>query len=76
MTFDTDDYIIEAKWWKPRVERVEMDALKSKVKCKAKNTLGLLISISGFTSAALATYRESTPLITMDEDGLHCVLDQ
>lgn len=76
MTFDTDDYIIEAKWWKSRVDRVELDALKSKVERKAKNTLGLFISISGFTSGALDAYRERTPLITLDGDDLYCVLDQ
>jgi hypothetical protein len=76
MTFDTDDYIIEAKWWKPRVDRVELDALKSKVERKAKNTMGLFISISGFTSGALDAYRERTPLITLDGDDLYCVLDQ
>jgi hypothetical protein len=75
MTFDTDDYIIEAKWWKPRVERVEMDALRTKVERKAKNTLGLFISVSGFSAGALAAYRESTPLITMDGDDLYFVLD-
>lgn len=42
---------------------------------KAKNTLGLFISISGFTSGALEAYRERTPLIAMDGDDLFCVLD-
>lgn len=76
MTYDTDDYIIEAKWWKPQVDRAELDALKSKVERKAKNTMGMFISISGFTSGAINAYRERTPLITVDGDDLYCVLDQ
>jgi hypothetical protein len=65
MSFDTDDYIIEAKWWKPRVEPGgTRRSGESKVERKAKNTMGLFISISGFTSGALEAYRERTPLIT------------
>lgn len=76
MSFDTDDYIIEAKWWKPRIQPVQLDALAKKVERKAKNTMGLYISISGFTSGALDAYRERTPLIAMDGGDLFFVLDQ
>lgn len=76
MSFDTDDYIIEAKWWKPPIQPAHLDALAMKVGRKAKNTLGLFISISGFTSGAFNAYQERTPLITMDGDDLYCVLDQ
>lgn len=76
MSFDTDDYIIEAKWWKEQLQPTHLDGLASKVGRKSKNTLGLFISISGFTSGAIRAYRERTPLITMDGDDLFCVLDQ
>lgn len=75
MSFDTDDYIIEAKWWKEQLQPSHLDGLASKVGRKAKNTLGLFISISGFTSGAIEAYRERTPLITMDGEDLFCVLD-
>ena len=38
--------------------------------------MGMFISVSGFTSGAIAAYRERTPLITVDGDDLYCVLDR
>lgn len=55
---------------------MKLDALKSKAERKAKNTMNLFISISGFTSGALDAYRERTPLIILDGGDLYCVLDQ
>ncbi|MGD1224979.1 restriction endonuclease [Streptomyces krungchingensis] len=75
-SFDTDHYILEAKWWKEAIGRRELDVFKSNIERKGKNTLGLYISMSGFTSDALAVYSLSTPFITMDGGDFMAVLDQ
>ncbi|MFD4559059.1 restriction endonuclease [Streptomyces sp. NPDC058469] len=75
-SFDTDHYVIEAKWWKERIGRRELDVFKTNIERKGKNTLGLYVSMNGFTSDALAVYSFSTPFITMDGLDFMAVLDQ
>ncbi|WDM11420.1 restriction endonuclease [Streptomyces lavenduligriseus] len=75
-TFDTDHYVLEAKWWKEAIGRRELDVFKSTIERKGKNTLGMYISMSGFTSDALAVYSLSTPFITMDGGDFMAVLEQ
>lgn len=75
-SFDTDDYIIEAKWTKDKVSRADADIFASKVKRKGKNALGLLVSINAFSQDAIDEYSRSTPFMTMDGADIYCVLDQ
>jgi Restriction endonuclease len=75
MSFDTDDYIIEAKWWRDPVDTMHLRFFRSKVDDKGKNALGLFISISGFTADALAKNKTSAPFITMDGADLYAVLE-
>jgi hypothetical protein len=75
LTFDTDDYIIEAKWWKKAMEREHLDMFDAKVKRKGKNALGLYISVNGFTQGALREYGQRTSFLTMDGGDLICVLE-
>ncbi|MER5600200.1 restriction endonuclease [Streptomyces sp. NPDC002265] len=75
-SFDTDHYVLEAKWWKETIGRSLLDVFKTNIERKGKNTLGLYISMSGFTSDALAVYSYSTPFITMDGLDFMAVLDQ
>jgi hypothetical protein len=51
------------------------DAFAAKVRRKGKNALGLFVAVNGLSSAALATYHESTPFITMDGGDIYLVLD-
>jgi hypothetical protein len=76
LSFDTDDYIIEAKWWNTPVERKHLSELAGKVERKSRNTLGIFISVSGFTRGSLDAYCERTPLITFDGDDIFLVLDR
>lgn len=75
LSFDTDDYILEAKWIADAVSREAADAFAAKVRRKGKNALGLLVAVNGLSSAALMTYREATPFIMMDGGDLYLVLD-
>lgn len=74
-SFETDDYILEARWWKDPIGRDHLDIFKAKVGRKGKNALGLCISVSGFTSDALAQYSDSTPFIVMEGTDLLAVLE-
>jgi hypothetical protein len=76
LTFDTDDYVLECKWWKDPLEREAGDVFASKVRRKGKNALGLLVSISGFTKGLRDEYSQSTPFITLDGSDLYYVLDR
>ncbi len=74
-TFDTDDYIIEARWRSAPADRGDGDIFASKVRRKGKNAVGLFISVNGFTEPFKEAYRESTPFVAMDGADLYAVLD-
>ncbi len=76
LSFDTDDYILEARWRKDPTSRDQLDVFAQKVRRKGKNALGLYVSVNGFTSDGLETYKEETPFMTMDGVDLFLVLDQ
>ncbi|MGX1976900.1 restriction endonuclease [Streptomyces kronopolitis] len=73
---NTDHYVLEAKWWNKAIGRRELDVFKANIERKGKNTLGLYVSMSGYSSDALAVYSYSTPFITMDGSDFMAVLDQ
>lgn len=75
-SFDTDDYILEARWWKNTIGRGHLDVFAKKIERKGKNALGLYVSINGFTQDALDEYASSTPFITLDGMDLFMVLEQ
>ena len=76
LTFDTDDYIVEARWQKAPVGRGDLDIFAAKVKRKGKNAVGLFVSVNGFSQPALDEYREATPFIVMNGTDLYLALDQ
>lgn len=76
LRFDTDGYLVEAKWWKHHVDRAEADVFAAKICRKGRNTLGIFIAVNGFTEGFLqATHSGGTPFITVDGDDLFHVLD-
>lgn len=74
-TFDTDDYIIEARWRATPADRGDGDIFANKVRRKGKNAVGLFISINGFTEPFKEAYRESTPFVAMEGADLYAVFD-
>jgi hypothetical protein len=75
-SFDTDDYILEAKWQKDPVSRAQLDIFAKQIERKGKNALGLYVSISNFSQDARDEYSSATPFITMDGADLFIVLDE
>lgn len=76
LSFDTDDYIVEARWRSEAVDRGDADIFAAKVRRKGKNAVGLFVSVNGFTKDAREQYREATPFIAMDGADLYLALDQ
>lgn len=74
-TFDTDDYIVEAKWEAAPIERGELDKFGSILERKAKYTLGLMISVNGFSRGAVEMHRRPATFLMMDGSDLMAVLD-
>lgn len=68
LSFDTNDYVVEAKWLAEAVDRPTVDVFQTKVGFKGKNALGLFISVSGFTRAAGERYAERTAFIAVDAE--------
>ncbi len=74
--FENTDFLLEAKWWKKPVDAKELDSLHGKIRRKLENTLGLFISISGFSDEAVIVYSADRKLILlMDGADLMGVLD-
>jgi hypothetical protein len=74
-TFNTDDYLLEAKWEAAPASRGFVDELAQKVQRKGKNTLGLFLAISGFSGPAIRAHSNcGTGLIFMDGTDLVSVL--
>ena len=76
-TLDGTDYIFEAKWEKEPIDRAAVDVFVSKVGRKLDNTLGLLLSMSGFEQNAIDknSDRRSTILL-MERYDLQAVLEE
>lgn len=75
-TLQSTDYLLEAKWQAALIGAKELDAFAAKVGRKLDNTLGLFLSINGFTAEGVAqhaTGRKS--MILMDGTDLMAVLE-
>jgi hypothetical protein len=67
LTLDGTTFLIETKFTKSIIESPDIDIFMSKVTSKADNTMGIFISMAGFTEGAIRTAsRDRTPLLLMD----------
>jgi hypothetical protein len=75
-TFDNNDYLLEAKWQQKPVNAGDLYKFAGVLSGKLKNTLGLFISINGFSSECTATRSEALKaMILMDGADLNAILD-
>lgn len=76
-TLEGTDYLFEAKWQQNPVAVQEMGAFAAKVQRKLENTLGLFLSMNGFSMDAIEAHSRGTPnTVLMDGADLHAVLEQ
>ncbi len=75
-TFDNNDYLLEAKWQKALVNAGDLYKFGGKISGKLKNTLGLFISLDGFSPDCTETGSSVVKsMILMDGQDLMLVLD-
>lgn len=75
ITLDGTTYVIELKFTADQVSAPDIDSLFCKVQSKADNTMGVFVSISGFSSVALKeASRAKTVLLLLDFNHLIAVL--
>lgn len=74
---DRDHFLLEAKWQRKPVNLADLKVFDGTVESSLDNTLGLFISIEGFSSEAIEGYvlGRRPRLICMDGSDLYLVLD-
>lgn len=75
-TFEATDYLLEAKWQQEQVRAADLDVLAGKLSRKLENTLGLFLSINGFSPEGVTAHSSGRRLlILMDGSDLMAVLE-
>jgi hypothetical protein len=75
-TFEGTDYLLEGKWQQAPVAAQDLDSLAGKLCRKLDNTLGLYLSINGFSDDAVKTHSSGRRLMMlMDGSDLMAVLE-
>lgn len=75
-SFEGTDYLLEAKWQKAPVDAKELDSLAGKLSRKLENTLGLFLSINGYSEDAVKAHSSGRRLvILMDGSDLMAVIE-
>lgn len=75
-SFEGTDYLLEAKWQSKPIPAKELDSLAGKLSRKLENTLGLFLSINGFSDDAIKMHASGRRLIIlMDGSDLMGVLE-
>jgi len=75
LTLEGTTYLIELKFTKSQSDVTAIDSLKAKVNKMADNTMAIMVSVSGYTSAALNDASgNKTPLILIDYSHIYLFL--
>jgi hypothetical protein len=75
-TFESTDYLLEAKWQKEPVRAADLDSLAGKLNRKLDNTLGLYLAINGYSEDGVRAHSSGRRLILlMDGSDIMAVLE-
>lgn len=75
ITIGDTTYLVECKFTAEKSGAGDVDIFRAKVESKADNTMGILVSISGFSSVAIQSASgKKTPLLLLDHTHLYRVL--
>lgn len=67
LTLDGTTYLVETKFTEGKTGSPDIDVFMSKVTSKADNTMGVFVSMGGYTSGAIkGASKEKTPLLLFD----------
>jgi hypothetical protein len=76
-SLDGTDYLFEAKWQQDASNASELDAFAAKVRRKLENTLGVFLSINGFSQdGVVADSAGGAVVILADGADLMAVLEE
>lgn len=75
LTLSGTTYLVELKFTINQADATDIDTFYKKVTTKADNTMGVMVSISGYSSVAVKEASgEKTPLLLLDHAHLYLVL--
>ena len=75
VTIEGTTYLVELKFTNSQAGAVDIDTFLAKVNSKADNTMGLFVTMSGYTTVAIAeASKPRTPLLLMDAGHVFLVL--
>ncbi len=75
ITVDGTTYLVELKFTSEQADATAIDSLLKKVNDKADNTMGIIVSMSGYSSVAISEASFSrSPLLLLDASHLYFVL--
>jgi hypothetical protein len=75
LTLSGTTYLVELKFTTDQASATDIDTFYKKVTTKADNTMGVMVSISGYSSVAIEEASgEKTPLLLFDHAHLYLVL--
>lgn len=75
LTYEGTTYLVELKFTKEQSGATEIDSLKAKVNKMADNTMGIMVSIAGYSKVAISDASGSkTTLIIIDASHLYLFL--
>jgi hypothetical protein len=75
-TFEGTDFLFEGKWQNELVRASDLDQLSSKIQRKLDNTLGLFLSINGFSKDGISAHSTGKKvLLLVDGSDIMAVLE-
>ena len=75
VTVEGTTYLIELKFTKEQSGAPDVDTFLAKVNDKADNTMGIMLSMSGYSSTAVAQASgRKTPIVLLDHGHIYLVL--
>lgn len=75
-SFDGDDYLLEARWQQDPADPAALRDFAGKIDTKLKTTLGVFVSINGFTDAAVRNHsRRGANMFLVNGEDLYAILD-
>lgn len=74
-SFEGADYLLEAKWTKSPIDKADLSVFHEKIESKLKTTLGLFVSINGYTETAKSSGFRNNNMILMDGQDIMQILE-
>jgi hypothetical protein len=75
LNVDGTTYLVELKFTATQADATDVDSFKAKVESKADNTMGVMVSISGYSSVAISEASgKKTPLLLLDSSHIYLFL--